>query len=193
MSILSFALIIVIGTPIPLLVLYSFIVVRRAAPRLLNPIRMASLACLIASLGFHYSGARFTDGAAGFIAAISAIGSYCFLSSSAFDIPSTPLRAAALFTLGAPACIVTVLVAVSSLLNTDAPPDRTEQMRPGLVCKEGGYGMVGAGGDQIGLYKSWPGFPLIEKRVAGDQSDDSAPKAQMSSCADLLRQYDGQK
>jgi hypothetical protein len=144
-------------------------------------------------LGFFYSGARFTDDAVNFIGGLFAISSYCFLASSAFEIPSRPLRAAALFALGAPVCIVSVLAAVGSLFDTDASPYRTERMRADLVCRENSYGMVGAGGDQIGLYKSWPGFPSIEKQVAGDQSDDAAPKAKMSSCADLLRQYDDRK
>jgi hypothetical protein len=182
---------IVFGSPFPLLVLFLYTSLRSEAPRLLNPIRMASLACLIAYLGFSYSRMRFTDGLVDFLSGLFAIGSYCFLASSAFEIPSKPLRVAVLFTLGAPVCIVTVFAAVGSLFSEHR--NRTEQMRPDLVCRESSYGMVGAGGDKIELYKSWRGLPFIEKLVAGDQSDDSAPKANMSSCADLLRQYDDRK
>jgi hypothetical protein len=182
---------IVFGSPFPLLLLFFYTCLRSEAPRLLNPIRMASLACLIAYFGFSYSGMRFTDGPVNFLSGLLAIGSYCFLASSAFEIPSRPLRVVVLFTLGAPVCIVTVFSAAGSLFSEY--PNKTEQMRPDLICRNSSYGMVGAGGDKIELYKSWLGLPFIEKLVAGDQSDDSAPKATMNSCADLLRQYDDRK
>lgn len=182
---------IVLGSPFPLLVLFFYTRLRSEMPRLLNPIRMASLACLIACLGFIFSGLRFTEAAINFICGLLAIGSYCFLASSASEIASRPLRVAVLFTLGAPVCIVTSILAFGSLVHE--APFKTEQMRSDLVCKESSYGMVGAGGDKIDLYESWRGLPFIEKWVAGDQSDDSLPKAEMSSCADLLRKFDDRK
>jgi hypothetical protein len=98
---------------------------------------------------------------------------------------------AVLFTLGAPACIVTSIGTFASLFRE--VPYKTEQMRSDLICRESSHGIVGAGGDKIELYKSRRGRPFIEKWVAGDQSDDSLPKAEMSSCADLLRKFDDRK
>jgi len=50
--------------------------------------------------------------------------------------------------------------------------------------------MVGAGGGKIELYELWPSLPFIEKRVAGEMSDDAAPKADLSSCAELLKKFE---
>lgn len=179
-----------LGSPFPLLMLGLYVILREQ-PRLLNLIRVASLVCLIAYWGFFFSGSgvRFTNDGANSVAGALAIGSYCFLASSVFEIPSMPLRVTALFILGVPICMLTAL-ATFALAFPDPPPYRTEQMRTDLVCRQSSYGIVGAGGDRIGLYKSWPGFPFIEKLVAGDQSEDTVPKTNLSSCADLLRQYD---
>jgi hypothetical protein len=182
---------IVFGSPFPLLVLFFYTNLRSAAPCLLNPIRMASLAYLIGYLGVSHSGMRFTDGLINFLSGLFAIGSYCFLVSSAFEIPLKLLRVAVLVTLGAPVCIVTFFAAVSVLFADH--PDKSEQMRPDLVCKHTSYGMVGAGGDRIELYKSWLGYPFIEKLVAGDDSPDSVDKKDLKSCADLLQQYESRK
>jgi hypothetical protein len=183
---------IILGSPFPLLVLIFYTSVRSSAPRLLNPIRMASLVCFIAYLGLIFSGWRFIDAAINFICALLAIGSYCFLASAASEISSRLLRVTVLFILGAPVCMVTFIAALGILFH-DAPPYKSERMRSDLICKESSYGMVGAGGDKIELYKSWPGLPFIEKWVAGDASDDSAPKAKLSSCAELLRKFDDRK
>jgi hypothetical protein len=171
--------------------LFLYIALRGAMPRLLNPIRLVSLAYLAASLAFIFSGWRLSNAGISFISALLAIGSYCFLASCAFAISSKFFRVAVLFALGAPACIVTFIAALAALFN-DAPY-KSEQIRSDLVCRESSYGMVGAGGDKIELFKMWPGLPFVEKRVAGDVSDDSLPKADLKSCAELLKKFDDQK
>ena len=183
---------IALGSPFPLLVLFVYIGLRNAKPRLLDPIRLVSLIYLAVALAFFFSGWRFIDAGISILLALLAIGSYCFLASSASAISSNVFRVAALFALGAPACIVTFIVCLAALFQNDAPY-KSEQIRSDLVCKEGSYGMVGAGGDKIELFKIWPGLPFIEKRVAGDISDDSAPKAKLSSCAELLKEFDDKK
>src|SRR4029077_16302480 len=154
---------IVLGSPFPLLVLFFYTRLRRGAPRLLNPIRIASLAILIACLGLFFSGWRFKKDEINVICGLLAIGSYCFLASSASEIPSRPLRVAALLSLGAPACFVTLLVVLAPLF--EETPYKAEQMRFELVCKESTYGVVSAGGERNDLYQSWPGLPFIEKRI----------------------------
>jgi len=183
---------IALGSPFPFLVLFVYIELRNATPRLLDPIRLVSLICLAVALTFLFSGWRFIDAEINMLLAFLAIISYCFLASSASAISSKVFRVAALFALGAPACIATFIVCLAALFQSD-PPYKSERIRSDLVCKESSYGMVGAGGDKIELFKMWPGLPFIEKRVAGDISDDSAPKAKLSSCAEMLKEFDDQK
>jgi hypothetical protein len=177
------------GSPVPLIVLLVYTCFRRDTPRLLNPIRIASLVYLIVYIGFIFSGWHLIDVAINGMCGVLAIGSYCFLASTASEISSRLLRVAALFVLGAPVCIITFF-GYLSILFQDGPPYKTEQMRSDLICREGSYGMVGAGGGKIELYELWPSLPFIEKRVAGEMSDDAAPKADLSSCAELLKKFE---
>jgi hypothetical protein len=179
-----------VGSPFPALVLGAYILLREET-RLLRWIRVVTLIFLVIYLGYLYSGLRFTNGGIRFLTGTLAIGSYCLLASTAFEIRPIALRATTLFVLGTPICILTAVATFASMFDSDSYKATT--MRAGLVCREGSYGMVGAGGDRIGLYKSWPGLPFIEREVAGDISDDAAPKKDLSSCAELLRKYENGK
>lgn len=185
---LLFMILLVVGCPFPICIFGAYIALRQK-PRLLRWTRAAALAFLVACLGFWFSGARFTIDAITFFATAFAVGSYCFLASSAFEIRLKSIRITLLLILGVPICALTGFATIGSMFS-DPPPHKVEQVRADLVCREGSYGMVGAGGDRIGLYKSWRSLPFIEKQVAGDISPDVSNKRELKSCADLLRQYD---
>jgi hypothetical protein len=192
MPVVPFVFLIVLGSPFPLVVFVFYLLVRDYGLLTLI-LRIGSLIWLIVYLGFFFSNVSLVNSGMNFLCGVIALGSYCFLASSAFEISLKPLRVIALVILGAPASIVTMTGILSLMFDADASTYKKEQMRPDLVCKMSSYGIVGAGGDRIRLYKSWPAIPFLERNVGGDSSNDADPSIKMSSCADLLNRYDDRK
>jgi hypothetical protein len=158
-----------------------------------------SVLVLLLLWGIGLAGISFTEPVFNGASLVAGYFAYCFLASVCWLIPNIVVRIIALVIAAIPVVFGYLLSTIGILAlmfvvgDYTRPPDRVEQMAPGLTCRVTGWGAVGASsGYAVNLFQTFSAIPFLERRVHGHsviQVGHLGPRPADVSCSSIWAEY----
>jgi hypothetical protein len=156
----------------------------------------ASIAFLIFLFAFQWFGFSFTSTAVSAGSVTLAYASYCVLVAGAWRVSDNNFRLvvgiAGLLPIGLGYAMSTIGLLGLMFIVSDSyrVPKETKQISKHLTCRWSYWGMVASdSGYKVQLIKSWPTFPIVERRVASESICETCGDERGATCDSVYQTY----